>query len=625
MKDGALNITEKDEWSSYMRDQWDWQLNADLNPENILAHEKAWWLHTTTDNSGKTVKHSYLQSVKGRLLNKGCSVCSWRALSVGFNDAETVLLSLCPTIHSYLKNDVDLSLVIASSDLTLILQCKLCLAEDLETSLVNLRSRLSRTHIEDMFECTKRLKESKLNGSLADSDYQIAIGEWDTQANLPHSIESIAWDSPQEVTWTHEVTDFKGESNSHSWKMKVVSRTKHSHDCTVCHGNTVLSGFNDFITFFNFYYSEKLEIISSSEDLSNTLYSSRNKTVTLKCRKCGTSQVSTLKRLYTASKSSNLAVCPCEMKSHIDVADGVNDLATYCKENSLNLLEEWDASKNKVLPETVRRGSGKKRWWKCRKCDFSWEQSPHMRTKIINPRGCPACANRALYVGVNDLQTLNPDIAAELVVGEGELQASEVIAASSKIRSWICSECDFRFKASIVLRANRTVVCRRCKRGSLERDFTEKVLNKFSHLIDDYTIGDREVLGGTEIDLLILTTSGEKLGFEFNGVYWHSSLRVRSRDQHFLKVQKALFQDISLHIVWEDEWLESEDKVIDSIEKLLTARRSPSQKDWLLGDLDCLAPSNITDFAYSSKTVKDLKRNKFDCPDAGKAIFVSKT
>ena len=33
-------------------------------------------------------------------------------------------------------------------------------------------------------------------------------------------------------------------------------------------------------------------------------------------------------------------------------------------------------------------------WWKCNKCGYSWEATPHNRTQYKKSGGCPACANK---------------------------------------------------------------------------------------------------------------------------------------------------------------------------------------------------------------------------------------
>ena len=58
-------------------------------------------------------------------------------------------------------------------------------------------------------------------------------------------------------------------------------------------------------------------------------------------------------------------------------------------EESPQLLLEWDFEKNLVRPEDCRARSNKKRWWKCAKCEHTWEASPDAR---YTGSGCPICS-----------------------------------------------------------------------------------------------------------------------------------------------------------------------------------------------------------------------------------------
>lgn len=75
------------------------------------------------------------------------------------------------------------------------------------------------------------------------------------------------------------------------------------------------------------------------------------------------------------------------------------------------LLEAWDYEKNDPLrPEHVTAYSNESVWWKCKTCGHSWKAKISNRS---HGRGCPACSNRTLVKGVNDLATCNPALAAE--------------------------------------------------------------------------------------------------------------------------------------------------------------------------------------------------------------------
>ena len=60
-------------------------------------------------------------------------------------------------------------------------------------------------------------------------------------------------------------------------------------------------------------------------------------------------------------------------------------------------------------PTTLMAGSNKEVGWKC--------ESGHVWTSTVNNRskgsGCPVCSGRQVLVGYNDLETTNPELAAQ--------------------------------------------------------------------------------------------------------------------------------------------------------------------------------------------------------------------
>lgn len=96
--------------------------------------------------------------------------------------------------------------------------------------------------------------------------------------------------------------------------------------------------------------------------------------------------------------------------NEIKEASYANSFYDYCISNDkLTLLDEWDYEKNDIDPKEIDYDSTKKVFWKCKKCDFNFELSVNARTNFYNS-GCPLCANKIVVKGVNDLETLYPEI-----------------------------------------------------------------------------------------------------------------------------------------------------------------------------------------------------------------------
>ena len=56
------------------------------------------------------------------------------------------------------------------------------------------------------------------------------------------------------------------------------------------------------------------------------------------------------------------------------------------------LCKEWHPNRNgDLLPAKVSKGSTRKVWWVCEKCNHEWEAVIYNRSKSKNPSGCPRC------------------------------------------------------------------------------------------------------------------------------------------------------------------------------------------------------------------------------------------
>lgn len=134
--------------------------------------------------------------------------------------------------------------------------------------------------------------------------------------------------------------------------------------------------------------------------------------------------------VYTRTSGSGCPVC----SGKLIVVPGENDLATMHPE----LVREWDAEKNAPLtPAQVSPGSHKKVWWRCEK-GHSWQAVVKSRAYGA---GCPVCAGRLLVPGVNDLETVYPELAAQWHPEKnGALRPSDVLSGSHRKVWWRCEK-----------------------------------------------------------------------------------------------------------------------------------------------------------------------------------------
>ena len=137
------------------------------------------------------------------------------------------------------------------------------------------------------------------------------------------------------------------------------------------------------------------------------------------------------------------------------VKTGESLLAKYPK-----LAAQWHPTLNGDLkPEQFTAGSHKKVWWKCEK-GHEWKAVISNRSS--RGSSCPYCSGRKAIVGVNDLVTLNPAVAAQWhpTLNNG-LLSEQFTAGSNKKVWWLCGK-GHKWEAAIKDRSRRGSSCPYC-------------------------------------------------------------------------------------------------------------------------------------------------------------------
>jgi len=89
--------------------------------------------------------------------------------------------------------------------------------------------------------------------------------------------------------------------------------------------------------------------------------------------------------------------------------------------------------------------SNKKVWWLCEK-GHEWQAVINSRRNGV---GCPFCAGKQAIEGINDLATINPNLALQWHTSKnGQLSPQNVKASSNRVVWWICEK-GHEWKASI--------------------------------------------------------------------------------------------------------------------------------------------------------------------------------
>ena len=166
-----------------------------------------------------------------------------------------------------------------------------------------------------------------------------------------------------------------------------------------------------------------------------------------KCPKCG----ETWKSPICSVVSRKVKTCKaCSMK---EMGNAITKEKTFkygsLAERSDVLLRQWDFEENGDLsPYEIPLNYSFKVAWKCDKCGYKWSSSPNTRVRVDKIAGCPHCTGRVAMPGVDDFETLYPEIAKEWDYEKnGNIFPSQIKPYSNKPYYWICPVCGNSYPA----------------------------------------------------------------------------------------------------------------------------------------------------------------------------------
>jgi DNA-directed RNA polymerase subunit RPC12/RpoP len=186
-----------------------------------------------------------------------------------------------------------------------------------------------------------------------------------------------------------------------------------------------------------------------------------NKYVWWRCTEHGHSWYAQINKRFSRNQG-------CRICNNQEVLAGFNDLATTHPQ----LAAEWHREKNGDRhPEHYTKGADVKVWWKCAECGYEWEAVLYSRTSK-KPTGCPCCAENILVVGKNDLQTVNPTLAAQWDYKKNNPLTPRDVAANKNAKAWWLCDLKHSWEADISSR-NRGNDCPYCSNHLLLRGFND--------------------------------------------------------------------------------------------------------------------------------------------------------
>ena len=207
----------------------------------------------------------------------------------------------------------------------------------------------------------------------------------------------------------------------HEWQATCSDRTL-GKNCPYCSGRLAVPGETD--------------LLSTHPELAAQWHPTKNGDLTPSMVKKGTGApvwwICDIGHEWSAVIYPRTLGVGCPVCIGKQVLIGFNDMATTHPE----LAAQWHPTKNdKLTPHEVVAGTNKKVWWLC-EAGHEW-QSPASRRR--NGAGCPVCAGQRVDVGVNDMATTHPELAAQWhPTKNGDLTPNSVGTFTSKAIWWIC-------------------------------------------------------------------------------------------------------------------------------------------------------------------------------------------
>lgn len=247
---------------------------------------------------------------------------------------------------------------------------------------------------------------------------------------------AAAWHPRRNGEWTPDDADAMSNRKAwwlcpecgHEWEATVSNRTR-GRGCPSCAGRVIIVGADD--------------LSSVNSVLADEWHPTRNGAVTPEqigpnahrkswwlCRTCGREWQA---RVARRTAGAGCPSCTSLQATHPDIA------------------RQWHPTLNATLTAAaVTSGSGRNLWWQCSACGHEWRARVWSRT---NGAGCPACSGRVATPGVNDLATVNPELAGQWHPDQnGTLTPNQVTARSKVSVWWKCPACTHAWVAPVARR-----------------------------------------------------------------------------------------------------------------------------------------------------------------------------
>lgn len=351
---------------------------------------------------------------------------------------------------------------------------------------------------------------------------------WHPELNVDHDFSLIALNSNHKFWWLGEC--------GHEWQRAASDMNRKTTACPYCSGKSVLEGFNDLATthpqIAAQWHPEKNNVLRPEVIMSG----SHSKAWWL--GECGHSWEA---KIENRTRSGH----GCPYCAGQKVLQGFNDLTTTHPE----IASVWHPTKNESAPTQFTAGSHQKVWW-LGSCGHEWDMQ--IQNHALQKQGCPYCANRKVLPGFNDIKTTAPKLSVDLHhTLNADTDTSALMKSSGKKVWWQCPKDESHvWYMRVNDRYSNKQNCPVCAAANYVSR-AEEDLSSFLSTFVTVEKSHRKIIHPYEIDIYI---PSKQIGIEFNGLYWHSELKGKTRAYHHSKWLAAKKAGIQLIQIWEDDW-----------------------------------------------------------------------
>lgn len=268
--------------------------------------------------------------------------------------------------------------------------------------------------------------------------------QWDYEKNGDIKPEYISCTSHKKFYWRCE----KG----HSWKAQVNTRFM-GHGCPYCAGVKFAPGENDLLS-QNPELAKEWDYERNGDLTPDRITVNNKKKVWWVCNTCGHHWPASVAHRNRGEGCPKCADKQRTLSKHKRIVGIKGSFA----DNYPHLLKEWDFEKNIGLdPNMLPPHCGKKVWWICSTCGYSWPATMDTRA---NGRGCEQCAKQKRALSQQKRAVLkkgafavtHPHLIEDWDYSKNDGTPNDYSAGSHYRANWKCHHCGYEWEVTIFKR-----------------------------------------------------------------------------------------------------------------------------------------------------------------------------